>query len=115
MPKMASKYYGLYFFDGIATQLVIIPPHILWIGQASGIQLLCYSMISFIRLVIFKYKREGWEQITFSLTKLTTIMHIACTSDNGNMMYFTNPLGSYGGKFALYTTKNIFLIDAPHP
>ena len=38
------------FSVGTSTQLVILPPHILWIGQRGGILLLCYSMICVVAL-----------------------------------------------------------------
>ena len=43
--------------------------------------MLLYDLYS--GLAIFDFKWEGWEQITFSLAKLMTIMHMAFTGDNG--------------------------------
>ena len=45
-------------------------------SPALGGILLCYSTIYIISLSIFDFKWEEWEQITFSLAKLMTIMHI---------------------------------------
>ena len=64
-------------FFGTVTQLVILPPHIPWLGQGGGILLLSYSMIGAIGVAIFDYKWKGWEQITFYLAKLMTITHVS--------------------------------------
>ena len=41
------------FFVGTAIQLVILPPHIPWIGQGGGILLLHYSVICVEAFLIF--------------------------------------------------------------
>ena len=54
-------------FVGNALQLVILPPHTIWIGQGGSILLLCYSKIWAIGLAIFHFRWEEQEQITFFL------------------------------------------------
>ena len=80
VPACKCKLIMCQFYVGTATQLVILPPHIPWIGQGGGILLLHSSMICAIGLVIFYFKWEGWEQNTFSLVKLMTIKHTAYVS-----------------------------------
>ena len=47
--------FQMLLFVGTATQLVILPPHIPWIGQGDGILLLGYSMICVIGFAIFDF------------------------------------------------------------
>ena len=47
------------FFVGTATQLVIPPPHIPWIGQGGGILLLSYSLICFVASPFFVLNGRG--------------------------------------------------------
>ena len=55
--------------------------HIQWIGQ-EVVNCCCVTLWSVLLASPFFYKWEGWEQITFYLAKLMTIMCIAITGDN---------------------------------
>ena len=94
------------FVVGTATQLVILPPHIPHpIKRASRwytVVMLLYDLCWWPCHIDNKW--EGWEQITFSLAKLMTIMHIAFTGDNGRQ---TN------GSACLCLLSIVFLLAGP--
>ena len=98
MSFIIIRYAGICFFVGTATQLVILlPPHTPWIGQ-GGVVTLHNDLCSCLSILDFKW--EVWEQITFSLAKLMTIMHIAFTGDNG---WLTNGLRGGTGLVSQFT------------
>ena len=77
------KYF--WFFVYTATQLVLLPPHVPWIGRESGILLLRYSMIciiywhcNFLLSFTVLFNDENWDRfrITFDqCRKCSTIVN----------------------------------------